>query len=555
MALDTATRTAERARALARRAGRELRAVLASRLFRWIFAFHLLALFILLLGIFLIAENRRGLVQAKMDSLTAQATLIANVLVETAVETAPEPELDAEAARAVLARLSRIYVPEQTRALIYNEEVQLVADSRLIAGAVGVEELPPPGQLGIRREARSLLQRLWNAFQNLNRDPEERAALQRTVLDDVRMAIEEGMIVRGVRRGPGGEQVVSVTLPIQPIQAVVGAVTFESYDLDALLMAERRFILRYLFFAGVVMLGSAVGMTFYVVWPLRRLSGKAREVQLAGGRRIPLPQMKGRRDEIGDLGRAFAEMTNALYDRLDAIESFAADVSHEIKNPLTSIRSAAEVLPRASDPERRDKLIDVIQHDVRRLDRLVTDIANASRLDAELARDDIALVDLDRLLRDLAAGYESARSAQRSIDIEVEGPSRPMLVRAHESPLGRVFLNLIDNAITFSPEGGTVRIAIGRAAPSAPGARAPIRVAVSDSGPGIPPDNLETIFQRFYTQRPKGTAFGSHSGLGLSICRQIVEAHGGRIWAENRRGEDGEIRGARFVVELPAAAR
>lgn len=556
MASDTDTRNPDRFGGLIRRFAQELRALVTSRIFRRIFLLHMLALAWLVAGIFLIAENRRGLVQAKMDSLSAQATLIANVLVETAVETAPEPELDADAARAVLQRLGRIYVPEETRALIYNEDAQLVADSRLIAGAVGVEELPPPGEGGLGREAQGAAGDLWRSIQNIGRDEAEREALRRSALDEVRIAMGEGRVVRGVRRGPSGQQIVSVTLPIQPIQAVVGAVTFESYDLDTLIAAERRAILPYIGFAALVTLLSALGLTFYIAWPIRRLAATAREVRLAGGRRVPIPRMAGRKDEIGHLGRAFADMTTALYDRLDAIESFAADVSHEIKNPLTSIRSAAEVLPRAPDEARRDKLIGVIQHDVKRLDRLVTDISNASRLDAELARDDLALIDLDRFLRDLVRGYDPAHAEARGVTVRVEGVREPVLVRAHEGPIGRVFLNLIDNAITFSPEGGTVRVSVSHA-PASRGApaRGPVCVAVEDDGPGIPPDSLETIFQRFYTQRPQGTAFGSHSGLGLSICRQIVEAHGGRIRAENRRDADGKIAGARFVVELPRAAR
>ncbi|TGY89215.1 HAMP domain-containing protein [Marinicauda algicola] len=557
MASDTDTRNPDRIGALLRRSLAELRALVTSRIFRRIFLLHMLALVWLVAGIFLIAENRRGLVQAKMDSLSAQAGLIANLLVETAVEAAPEPRLDREAAREVLRRLSRIYVPEETRALIYDHEAQLIADSRLIAGAVGVEELPPPGEAGLGEAAGGLVQAMWSGIQNVARDESEREALRRSALDEARLAMQEGRAVRGVRRGPSGELIVSVTLPIQPIQAVVGAVTFESFDLDALIAAERRAILPYIGFAALVTFLSALGLTVYIAWPIRRLADKAREVRLAGGRRVPIPRLANRKDEIGHLGRAFADMTTALYDRLDAIESFAADVSHEIKNPLTSIRSAAEVLPKAPDAERRDKLIRVIQHDVKRLDRLVTDISNASRLDAELARDDLALIDLDRFLRDLIRGYDPERTGARGVRVRVEGEPSPVLVHAHEGPIGRVFLNLVDNAITFSPEGGEVRVRIERA-PLGRGTaatRPPVRVSVEDEGPGIPPDNLETIFQRFYTQRPQGSAFGSHSGLGLSICRQIVDAHGGRIWAENRRGRGGGVAGARFVVELPRAGR
>ena len=356
----------------------------------------------------------------------------------------------------------------------------------------------------------------------------------------------------GVRRDSDGTRIVSVTIPIQLIQAVVGTVTYESYDLDTLIAAERSAIIPYAAAAIIAIMGSAIWLTLSIARPVRQLADAAREVRLAGGRRVPLPDLSDRKDEIGRLGEAFAAMTNALYDRLDAIETFAADVSHEIKNPLTSIRSAAEILPLAKDDERRAKLIGVIQHDVRRLDRLITDISNASRLDAELAREDLGRIDMARLLTDIAATQQRepkpGEPEPPTIKLDLQGD---LAMRGHEGPLSRVFVNLIENAVTFSPEGGTVRVRARRAG----GPHGRILVTVEDDGPGIPDDNLETVFERFYTQRPKGAAFGSHSGLGLAIARQIVAAHGGRIKAENRAGPDGQRAGARFTVDLPAGPR
>jgi two-component system sensor histidine kinase ChvG len=233
-------------------------------------------------------------------------------------------------------------------------------------------------------------------------------------------------------------------------------------------------------------------------------------------------------------------MTDTLSERMDAIESFAADVAHEIRNPLTSIRSAIETLDLVKDAKARERLLGILKQDVQRLDRLVTDISNASRLDAELSREAPRMVDLGHLLFEICALYEaSANQGEPHVRFLDPNLIEPVLVSGREGPLGQVFRNLIDNARSFSADGGEVRVSVTHS-------RGEALVFVDDDGPGIPPENLETVFERFYTSRPKGAAFGGNSGLGLSIARQIVEAHGGKIHAENR--PEG---GARFVVALP----
>jgi len=250
-----------------------------------------------------------------------------------------------------------------------------------------------------------------------------------------------------------------------------------------------------------------------------------------------------RRDEIGHLAQALERLTGALAERIDSNARFAADVSHEIKNPLTSIRSAVETVRGVSDRDARERLLAIIAADVRRLDRLITDISRASRLEAETALGATGAVDLAHLLDELTQTYQITR--RDGVNVAFEGVWEGLWVRGQEGPLGQVFRNLIDNARSFSPPEGTVTV---RLALEGGRERTSARVVVDDEGPGIPPENLETIFQRFYTQRPQGVAFGGNSGLGLSIARQIVTAHKGRIWAENR--PEG---GARFVVELPLA--
>ncbi|MGY6663046.1 MAG: stimulus-sensing domain-containing protein [Glycocaulis sp.] len=546
MASDTATRRREPGRLKARLAGltSTLRQALFSRLAAGILVANLFALGLLALGTLALIENRTGLIDAKVDSLTQQADIIRNVITETAVEGSPEPALNARIAAEVLARL---YVPEGTRAMIHGPEGRLAADSYLSAGRVSVELLPPPGE----RDIEGFFTGLWRAVRDFVGgfflSAEERETRERSLTEEIALAQTTGEAVAGVRRGRYGERVVSVTLAIAPVQTIVGSVTYESYDYDALIAADRVAILPYLGFAALIIVAFGALLALRIAGPVKRLSDAARSVQLAGGRRVPLPDFSRRGDEIGDLEQAFRAMTDALYDRLDAIESFAADVAHEIKNPLTSIRSAAEVLVRARDDSARERLVSVIQKDVQRLDRLITDISNASRLDAELARDQVTPVDLVRLIRDIVRVYIDGERASPG-QLELQTSLGEAFVAAREEPLGRVFTNLIDNALTFSPPDGKVRIFIKRKHGNA---RERYIVTVEDDGPGIPPEALETIFNRFYTQRPAGAAFGTHSGLGLAIARQIISAHGGTIHAENRTGP---ASGARFVIELTSVS-
>jgi two-component system sensor histidine kinase ChvG len=273
---------------------------------------------------------------------------------------------------------------------------------------------------------------------------------------------------------------------------------------------------------------------------VQRLARAADDVRSGHSGRRAIPRMEERGDEIGDLADSLAAMTRALYDRIDAIERFAADVAHELKNPLTSLKSAVEMLTRADSDAARERMLEIVRNDVKRIDRLITDISDASRLDAELSRETSERVDLAHLLETIVEIYRTTEvSHGTEIKLDLQLPPQAWVLGRDER-LGQVFRNLIDNAVSFSPKGGAVSIAA-----SAETGRA--RVSVEDNGPGVPPENLETIFERFYTERPNDH-FGKNSGLGLSIARQITESTGGRVWAENREGG-----GARFVVELPLA--
>ena len=495
-----------------------------SRLGRLIIVVNLLSLAILVAGALVLNEFRRGLVAARIDSLIYQAELIADLIEETATDEAPS--LDFEVARYVLRER---FIPEGQRARLFDADGRLFLDSYLVADTVQVRPLPP---IGARPAS----------------PPRGYAAEAKRALAAEIQAAGSGGTFAQVRRTPDGERVVSVSVPIRRVQALLGVLTLEAGDFEEVVAAQRRALIPFILVAMSVSLLSSLLLAHFIAQPINRLAQAADRVRLSRARAISLPVLAGRRDEIGDLTRALEAMTDALSERIDAIEAFAADVAHEIRNPLTSIRSAVETLDLVRDEAPRRRLLDILKQDVQRLDRLVTDISNASRLDAELSRDAPRPIQLDRMLSELISLTADVRRPGEAELLYLPPDDPPVFVSGREGPLGQVFRNLIDNAKSFSPPGGRVSVSLSREAADA-------LVSVEDEGPGLPPENLETIFQRFYTSRPKGAAFGGNSGLGLSIARQIVEAHGGRIWAENRVDAEGRVSGARFRVALPAAGQ
>ena len=295
------------------------------------------------------------------------------------------------------------------------------------------------------------------------------------------------------------------------------------------------------------MLVTSLYLAGTIAEPVKRLAAAADMVRSGAGGRSDIPNFPERTDEIGDLADSLRSMTGNLYDRIDAIESFAADVAHELKNPLTSLASAVEMFSRAKDAETQTRLLGIVRGDIKRIDRLITDISDASRLDAELSRETKEPVDLSRLLTTIIDIYRMTDNPRR-VEFVLHDELPPgMVVRGRDERLGQVFRNLIDNAASFSPDGGKVVVTAIRNDIIA-------RVTIEDEGPGIPPENLESIFERFYTTERPGDHFGRNSGLGLSIARQIIEGAGGRIYAENRDPDGRQGAGARLVVELPLDA-
>ena len=509
-----------------------LKSLFGSGLARLIVGLNLITLAILVVGMFGLNEWRRGLLDARIQYLNAQAQLVATVLYEFGATSGdPYPTIDPIASAQFL---RADLIPEGQRARLYDIDGFVVADSYLVSDAVEVEALPPALPYGSEMPPEP--------------DPEQeesRLTIARNALAAEVEAALTGAPQAGVRVNERGVQVVSVSVPIRHVETVVGVLTLEADDFSEIVTAQRLALIPFALVALAVTLLTAVLLYFWVVRPLLRLVSAADQVRLQRARAISLPDLEDRKDEIGDLARALETMTEALNDRMIAIERFAADVSHEIKNPLTSIRSAVETLGLVKTDADRQRLLGVLERDVWRADRLITDISNASRLDAELARDAPRAVPIDRLMADVVSLYDDRPSVTLSVQ-----PGADFSVIGREGPFGQVFRNLIDNARSFSPDNGVVRVALAR---DGQDAELPVVVMVEDEGPGIPEENLETVFRRFYTSRPKGAAFGSNSGLGLSIARQIVEAHGGTIIAENRRGASGAVAGARFVIRLPSA--
>jgi len=527
-----------------------LSAFFRSRITRTIFIWNLVGLFVLILGVLLLTEMRAGLTEAQFRNLRTQGELITNLLVETGtLEGDPSPYVNEPLVRAVLRRILPP-VAEGARAGVGRPRVRMFAtDGRLIADSdvmYDVLEEQPLPHIGDEPSIGASLERATQRLEYLRLTPWRPTV---TLAEEHRRAMR-GEIVRGERLNEKGERVVSVTLPLRRVQQIMGTVTIESADVERILVAERASMIPFMLGATIAILLSSMLLALSIARPLRRLAGAADSLRMTGATRLTMPDLSKRRDEIGALSHSLEEMTGALADRIDANERFAADVSHEIKNPLASIQSAVTSAQNAANPDQQKQMLAIVAQDVHRLDRLITDIARASRIEAETARGDLENVDVGALLFELARAYSPDDRIQ--VPVVFKGP-KPEGLRAvgQAGPLGQVFRNLIDNARSFSPEGGRVFVSIEQAR----GADGPIvRALVEDEGPGIPPENLETVFQRFYTQRPRGAAFGGNSGLGLSIARQIVTAHHGKIYAQNIDGPQNQPSGARFIVELPLAS-
>ena len=521
-----------------------------SPLTRRLLTVHVLVLLIPVLGLMHLDQYRQSLISAEIDALKIQGRAFALSLGSTAVDsggTSQErllPEVTRGLMRVLLADLG-------VRARIFMPSGDLLADSFILQGPGGqvqVVDLAPLDTsflAGLER----FYHRVVNWLPGTGDLPlyGEAALQQATDYGEVEQALQ-GTSAGQVRVDREGRLALSVAVPVQRYRQVLGALMLSKGgdDIDAAVRDRRRDILWVIGVALAVTILLSIYLAGTIVRPIRRLAAAADRVRYGKGRDFEIPDFKSRRDEIGDLSGALRDMTRALWARLDAIEGFAADVAHEIKNPLTSLRSAVETVARVEDLEQQRRLMTIILDDVQRLDRLISDISDASRLDAELSRADTESVDVGVLLSTLVEVH-SATAAEAGPVFELDVPGhQDLLVQGMEGRLGQVFRNLISNAVTFSPPGGIIRLAAHRLGGE-------VVVTVSDEGPGLPEGKLTAVFDRFYSERPKAEKFGIHSGLGLSISKQITEAHGGTIEALNRLGLEGEVSGATFVVRLPIA--
>ncbi|MCW2242633.1 stimulus-sensing domain-containing protein [Azospirillum canadense] len=546
-----------------------------------ILAVNVLALALLVLGLLYLGRYQDRLVQAELDALETEARIFASALGEGAVqrgtdeaETGRESyELSPELGRQMVRRLA---LATDTHTRLYGADGHLLSDSRVLTGSPGKIEIrelpPPPAGDAVSRTVNDLYSRFIDVVPSREGLPlyRERSSGKDSVPPDVEraMAGENSKTVwRLESRGERADLLLTVAVPVQRYKEVLGAVLLSrsGVGIDDAIRSVRFDILKVFAVALLVTVGLSFYLASTIARPVRRLAQAADRLRTGHGRHTEIPDFTGRGDEIGELSGVLRDMTAALWARMDAIERFAADVAHEIKNPLTSLRSAVETVNRIQDPGRRERLMAIIADDVQRLDRLISDISNASRLDAELSRAEPEPVDVGAMLGMLADIHRAtAASAQGegAEDAENANPPRVVVPRVVvdvppgggltvpglEGRLTQVFQNLIANALSFSPPGGLVRVAVRR---TGNGSRGMVEVTVTDDGPGIPDGKEEAIFERFYTERPAGEKFGTHSGLGLSISKQIVEAHGGRITAANRRGPDGDVAGAEFTVQLP----
>jgi two-component system sensor histidine kinase ChvG len=533
-----------------------------SPLLRRILLVNALPLALLVMALLYLDQYQNGLLEAQVGALREQARVFAGALGESAVNTSDpdNPRLYALTARSLLRRLTEPTPDAQAK--LYGPDGTIMADSRIREGPGGVvttDPLPPPVDYG---PIMGSIGRVYDWVLDLL--PHKRPVplvdgtgsgaagdWQLDVKEEVRLSSsnQSRETPPYIRRTRDNRLLVTVAVPVERDRKTVGiiALTREAREVDSSLFTVRVSIL--------ALFGMALALTVLLSWylsltiarPILRLAGVAADMREGQGRTGSVPaQLLARKDEVGALATALDDSAAALWARMDAIERFAADVAHEIKNPLSSIRSAIETLRRIEDPARQRQLLTIIAQDVMRLDRLISDVSDASRLDAELSRVTTERIDVVPILRTLQELDEATRDADNDPKLEVVAPPGEVAVWAVEGRLVQVLRNLIGNAHSFSPPRGRILVRVREQQDI-------VELSVEDEGPGIPEANLEHIFDRFYSERPQGESFGQHSGLGLSISRQIVEALHGQIAAENRRDAQGKVAGARFVVRLPRA--
>ncbi|MBL4665847.1 MAG: sensor histidine kinase, partial [Sneathiella sp.] len=495
-----------------------------SSLGRRIMAINLFAVFFLAGGILYLDQFRTGLIDARIQALTTNGRMIAGALGEAALNEVSfggkvsHLTLDTRNVRSVLRRLALV---TDTTARLYNRDGELIADSRVLASSgreIIFEALPPPDQIG---QVRKFYEGVYEFLADLIPVAQDYPLFPPNTAVSIQdfPEVEEALGGDGaqvIRQTKNGQLMITVALPVQGFKHILGGLILieDGAAIDAAVKSAQVTTLIVFSITVIITLLLSLYLARTIASPIHQLAEAADKVRLGLGRRVEMPDFSDRQDEIGDLSTSFGEMTVALYDRMDAVESFAADVSHELKNPLTSLGTAIDTFERVKDDATRKKLQDVISSDVKRLNRLITDISAASRLDAELSRSEGEMVEFVDLVDGVVGMYQNGFGPS-DISVEVEISSRDIVINGVPGRLGQVLRNLIENAISFSPKGARVLVRVNEDRDT--NGADWVQLDVEDQGCGIPENKLEAIFNRFYTERPKGEDFGRHSGLGLSI--------------------------------------
>ena len=520
---------------------------------RRILAVNVLALAILVAGLLYLGTYRRNLIDAELNALNVQAEMFAIALSESAID------FNAVFRQRLMPHnllpiVRRLALASSTRARLFDGGGTLLTDTGQRLRGAGTEHLVQIEKLDPIDNGKGLTSTMLELFDRLiielsgeeELKPYREKKVQRA--NDYTEAVRAlaGEKMQAVRAGGQSGMILIVAVPVQHFKHVLGALMLskDGRDINVALADVRLGILK----AFGVALGVTVLLSIYlastIARPIRRLVLAAERVRSGRGRQTEIPDLAARSDEVGDLAAALRDMTKALWQHMDVDKRFAAEASHEIKNPLTSLKSAVETAARIDNPEQQQRLMTIIKEDVQRIDRLISDMAAAARLDTELSRDEAEPVDLGAMLAALVEVNQPPADGP-VLDLRLELPEGTALfVNGVVDRLDQVFRNLLANAISFSPAEGTVTL---RSASDEEW----IVIQIDDEGPGLPDGKEEAIFGRFFSERPEGEKFGTHSGLGLSISKQIVEAHGGTLVAANRHRDGGIVAGARFTVRLP----
>ncbi len=524
-----------------------------------------LAVITLIFGVVYLSQYHTTLVASKLEHFEIELMLITAAITEGAIVTEndaqDEERLSKSKAELLAARLGATL---DKRILVFDNHKKMIVDTDIV---IEQRKIKPIFQV-LREEERKLesvevLKDMagWiiSIFPQHNTLPLFEGVLSENADDynDVREAFRRKLSMTPWRDA-SNELLLTAAMNIKGQHNIVGAVMVisDGDDIDEALGDAWFNILKIFLVTLLITVLLSIYLSGVIARPLRKLANAAENVRKGKLKHTEIPDMSDRNDEIGELSIVLRDMTHALWDRMDTIEAFAADVSHEIKNPLTSLKSAVETAGIVKKKEDLDRLLEIIKHDIERLDRLITDISGASRLDAELSREAFGKINFKILLRNLLDSYKSPleretenqhnsdEALKDGILITLDMPDHTSVyVRGSEGRLIQVFQNVISNALSFSPLKTSIKILA-----TVQGRR--VSVAIEDEGPGIPEKQLDNIFKRFYSERPEHEKYGQHSGLGLSICKQIINAHNGIIYAENRKDRDGKIIGARFVVVL-----